>query len=140
MEEIKVKRIYNNKTYGWICDDDCYTNQGGLDLVNTSDGLVSLKNCSHSFRSKCETIGLYYYSGETTLTQTAIAAIIKLAHSKMPEEPCGCDVVMKLWRKDKEVPPVISSERAKCPFGINDGAWVAWKWVQSLRKFKVGSL
>lgn len=60
-------------------------------------------------------------------------AVIRLAHSKMPDEICGCQTFTKMWRRDRNVPVLITQERASNPFGLNDGAWIAWQFAKSLR-------
>lgn len=82
--------------------------------------------------------GLYYLAGEIVPTQQEIDMIIRLAHSKMPTEPCGCEIAQRLWQRDRNIPEFPSQERLDCPFGINDGAWIAWKWAQTLNKPRFG--
>lgn len=77
---------------------------------------------------------LNYQAGLTSLPRQAEDAVIRLAHARMPEEPCGCEVTQRLWRRDRNVPQVLTRERVNCPFGMNDGAWVAWRFAQSLKR------
>ena len=56
-------------------------------------------------------------------------AIVRLAHAKMPTEPCGCDPAKSLWTRDRNVPAVVTAERINCPFGLSDGAWAAFKFA-----------
>lgn len=72
---------------------------------------------------------LNYVSGLTSLDYIADLAIARLAHSKMPSEPCGYDRIKELWRSDNSIPVVLSVERLECPFGISNGAWMAWKFA-----------
>jgi len=51
----------------------------------------------------------------------------------MPEEPCGCEVAQRLWRRDRHVPEVLTRERINCPYGLSDGAWQAWRFTQSMK-------
>lgn len=76
---------------------------------------------------------LYYYSGLTTLSKQAEDAIIRLAHSKMPSEPCGCQSTQRLWQRDRYTPDVLTRERINNPFGLSDGAWWAWRQAQSMK-------
>jgi hypothetical protein len=90
--------------------------------------------------SRPERVRLNYKAGVTSLSYQAEDAILRLAHAKMPEEPCGCDVVQRLWKRDREVPKIVTSERLNNPFGLNDGAWIAWRFAMDLRKVRVGVL
>jgi len=84
---------------------------------------------------------LNYKAGATALTQQAEDTIIRLAHSKMADEPCGCDVTQRLWQRDRKVPEVLTRERINCPFGLSDGAWWAWKQAQNMKiRRSLGSL
>lgn len=83
-----------------------------------------------------EIIRLNYKAGADVLTRQAEDAIIRLAHAKMPVEPCGCDVVLRLWGRDRNVPEVLTAERLNCPFGLNDGAWIAFQFAQSMKIYK----
>lgn len=92
------------------------------------------------FTSKPERVRLNYKAGMDPLTFQAEDAILRLAHSKMPNEPCGCDVVQRLWSRDREVPSLLTAERLNCPFGMNDGAWIAWKFAGALKKYSMAVL
>jgi len=78
-------------------------------------------------------VRLNYRAGVHTLTQQQEDAIVRLAHAKMPNEPCGCEVAQRLWARDRETPKALTKERANCPFGMSDGAWVAWRFAQTLK-------
>lgn len=82
-------------------------------------------------------VNLYYKAG-TELDRLAENAIIRLAHSLMPSEPCGCDPVKALWKRDAHVPEVVTRERLSCPFGLSDGAWMAYMFAQSKRLVRGG--
>lgn len=82
--------------------------------------------------------GLWYLAGEIIPTVQEKDMIIRLAHSKMPDEPCGCEVAQRLWKRDRNIPDILTADRLQCPFGINDGAWIAYKWSQSFRKLRMG--
>lgn len=83
---------------------------------------------------------LNYYSGLQVLTRQAEDAIIRLAHSKMATEPCGCDVTQRLWARDRAQGDVLTRERINCPFGTSDGAWWAYRQAQTMRLGKAGVL
>jgi hypothetical protein len=84
-------------------------------------------------------IDLNYLSGLTTLPRGAEDAIIRLAHSLLPQAVCGCDSVLALWKRDTNVPLVLTRERINAPFGLSDGAWYAWQWTQT-HKLRRGSV
>lgn len=83
-------------------------------------------------RGKPQFVKLNYYAGATTTRQME-DAVIRLAHSKMPDEFCGCEVWTRLWRRDRNVPEVLTRERLNCPFGLSDGAWIAWTFTRQFR-------
>jgi len=87
-----------------------------------------------------EVVRLYYYAGVQTLTRQQEDAIVRLAHAKMPEEPCGCEVSQRLWERDREVPKALTREQANCPFGRSNGAWAAWRFAQTFRLVRGGTL
>lgn len=78
-------------------------------------------------------VDLNYLSGMSPTSRQAEDAVIRLAHSKMIKEPCGCDHARAAWDRDMHVPEVMGPERASCPFGLSDGAWIAWRFVQQFR-------
>jgi hypothetical protein len=68
-------------------------------------------------------------------------ATIRLAHSKMPQQPCArCDIATNYWTRDRNVPTIISGLREKCPFGISDGSWWSFRQVVSQRKMRLAVL
>lgn len=73
-----------------------------------------------------EYASLNYKAGLTALPNEAETAIIRLAHALMPETPCGCEQVNRVWMRDSRVPDVLTRERLNCPFGLSNGAWEAW--------------
>lgn len=83
-------------------------------------------------------MGLYYEAGEAVLNQMEIDMIIRLAHSKAPDEPCGCERAQRLWQRDRNIPEILTRERLNCNFGLNDGAYISWKWAQTLKKRTFG--
>jgi hypothetical protein len=59
--------------------------------------------------------------------------IVRLAHTKMPKEPCGCDPLRAMWTRDTKVSDMLTRERINCPFGMSDGAWTTWRWVENTK-------
>jgi len=58
----------------------------------------------------------------------------------MPKEPCACDIVQYYWERDRNMPEAFTRERANCPFGMSDGAWIAWRFAQTLKTVRGGVL
>ena len=83
---------------------------------------------------------LNYMAGLGALDPLWQGAILRLAHSLMPEEPCGCDVTQRLWKRDREIPTVITRERLNNPFGLSNGAWYAWKIAKGRRLIRGATL
>lgn len=142
---VDVKRIYNStsKEATLIYPDcnDCGTTTKNA-CIYIRDNRVGVIQVKGSNICGCcpQYVNLNYKAGLTVLTRQAEDAIVRLAHSKMPAEPCGCDVVKRLWGRDRHVPEVLTSERLNCPFGINDGAWIAYKFAQAMKIYRGSKL
>ena len=76
-------------------------------------------------------VDVYYQAGDLSLARVYEDAIIRLAHSAMPEEACGNIVTQHMWARDTKVPELVTRERINCPFGMSDGAWYAWTACQA---------
>lgn len=87
-----------------------------------------------------QAVRLNYLSGMSVITRQMEDAVVRLAHSKMPEEVCSCAPAHNLWLRDQHVPEVLTRERLGCPFGLNDGAWIAWRFVQAARLVRGSNL
>jgi hypothetical protein len=124
------------------CDDDCDTTDVAICafIIKSEIGAIRLGNlpgycnttpglCTSGIPRR---VKINYESGLTSLTREAEMAIIRLAHSLMPTEPCGCDVTQRLWKRDRTERDILSVERLNCPFGTSDGAWAAWSTVKSM--------
>jgi hypothetical protein len=109
---------------------------------NMEIGSVMLdSSCSSSCCSKgYESMSINYVAGLSVLSRQAETVILRLAHAKMPEKPCGCDYTESLWRRDTRIPEILTKERIECPFGMSDGAWIAWKWACGLELKRAGVL
>jgi hypothetical protein len=86
--------------------------------------------------SRPKLVRLNYYAGLETLTRQAEDAIVRLAHAKMPEEPCGCQQALRVWKRDTLIPEVLSRERLMCPYGLAEGAWIAWRFSKAMTMFR----
>lgn len=93
-----------------------------------------LNNCTHKYH----TAQLFYRAGLLRLPRDMEDAIVRLAHSLMPTEPCGCEYGQRLWQRDRTVPELLTPQRMNCPFGLNDGAWQAWLKTQKARVMRFG--
>jgi len=141
---VDIKRVYNDPSTNAVlvsphsCNGDCLTNGcseytqtaciylrradlGYVDVVpatyTSGSWLKSILTCCNP-----EYVKLNYKSGLNPITRQAEDAIVRLAHSKMPEELCGCDTWSRLWKRDTEIPDVLTRERLNCPFGLSNGA------------------
>jgi hypothetical protein len=90
-------------------------------------------NCGYNY----ELVRLNYQAGLRTLDTAMKSALVRLAHARMASEPCGCDIVQRLWERDRKAPDVLSRERLNCPFGPSEGAWVAYKLAQSRKLYRM---
>lgn len=97
--------------------------------------VTGLVHCGGWHRAK-----LFYQAGLTQLDPVLQDAIVRLAHARMPQEPCGCDITQGLWKRDRNIPQIVTRERINCPFGMSDGAFHAWKIAQSKRLWRMGVL
>jgi len=118
-----------------------YVHDGRLGLVgvqqaNYSDGAWSPASSYLPWQQ----VSLNYHAGRTTVLRITEDAVIRLAHSNMPTEPCGCDVTQRLWKRDRSTPTILTAERLNCPLGISDGAWMAWRFATSQRLVRGGLL
>lgn len=77
-------------------------------------------------------VRLSYKAGLEEMPVLGMDAVIRLAHSMMPEGPCGCDIATLHWQRDRKVPDYVAPERMRVPWGFSDGAWAAWQWAAQL--------
>ena len=89
-------------------------------------------------KGSAQNVRINYLAGLQTLTRQAEMTILRLAHAKLPNEPCGCDVIQRMWRRDRNVPDLLTRERLNCPFGLTDGAWVAWRYAEDMKVYRAG--
>lgn len=140
---VDIKRVYNDSSvqatlaYRSSCTGCSEKTLAGCFYVRDKRlGILDIQlsaNGSGSCRCGAEIIRLNYKAGADVLTAQAEDAIIRLAHSKMPVEPCGCDVIRRLWARDRNIPEVLTRERLNCPFGLHDGSWVAYQFAQQMK-------
>lgn len=142
-ETVDVKRIYTDTTTQAIllCSNcsEC-SNRELLNCVRILNerlgtfevGIGNLGNCICGCRPN--RIGFNYYAGDINTTQKTKEMVVRLAHSKLPNEPCGCEIATRLWREDREIPEIITQDLMTNPFGVNRGALLAYMWVKGQPK------
>jgi hypothetical protein len=153
LQTVDVKRVYNDESTHaemvWpnscgCCMSNCpvcgeYTRDGCITVTDAYNGIVTVLRGTYSGGAwvgltgcgRSVNVRLNYLSGLTPLTQEAINSIIRLAHTKMPYSPCGCDMTRQAWMADRKITGAITPERANCPFGMLDGAWTAWRFIRA---------
>jgi hypothetical protein len=155
--EVDIKRVYNDTTdqgvlvyphgKGCTCqpacesdeDDACvWVRDSYLGFVDARRAALSSLSCTCGQAPAYAKIN--YYAGVTELTTQMEDAIVRLCHSKMPHPPCGCDTVMEMWKRDREIPAVLDSERLNCDFGLSAGAWTAWKFANAMQTARASVL
>jgi hypothetical protein len=72
-----------------------------------------------------------YYEAGTVDVPNWEQAVIRLAHTYLVVEPCGCALFDMALKRDRNIPSVLTAERINCPLGTMDGAWYAWQWLQN---------
>lgn len=153
LAEVDVKRIYTDSSTQAVlvrpncrnnsCANGCYecTQSACMYLRDPYLGIVDVNPanwdedlsewrtnvvCRHHYAM----VRLNYLAGVRELDLQAEMAIVRLAHSKMGQPPCQCDKTSGMWKWDYDVTGAVTRERVNCPFGLSNGAWLAWKWSQ----------
>jgi hypothetical protein len=124
------------------CSEDCEeeTKTACLYIKNAEVGILTLGKVTGSCTccsGGAHKLRINYRAGLSTLSRKVEMAIVRLAHSRMPTEPCGCDVTQRLWNRDRNEPEMLDRERLNCPFGTSDGAWSAWRLAMSMTTFRM---
>lgn len=136
--EVDVKRIYTDTTTQAVllcsnCSNCTVTEKNNcVRVLNQKLGTleVNINNLTCSCGCVPERIGFNYYCGNIGNTQKAKEMVIRLAHSKLPNEPCGCTIAQRLWQDDREVPDIVTQDLMDNPLGINRGAILTWMWLK----------
>jgi hypothetical protein len=135
---VDVHRVYNDATIqaklvhkDSICSSFCVEDYDSscMWLDNPILGIIHVDLNVGCFCGNYSHADLNYEAGVYPLSRIEEQMIVRLAHAKMPVEPCGCDVTQRIWRRDREEPKIMTRDRANCPFGTSNGAWTAWKWA-----------
>lgn len=148
-DTVDVKRIYTDNSIQAkliyrpeACPTDCTESYDNVCIFMDTPAIGKIR-VSYGYPSTCKQyshVELNYKAGAEELTRTMESMVIRLAHSMMPTEPCGCDVTQRLWMRDREIPKILTKERIECPFGMSDGAWIAWKWACGLQLNRLSTL
>lgn len=121
---------------GRRCCNSCVEETGTacITIISPGTGYIRLIPDTSWFGCVCNPpyVRLNYKAGLTELSPLAMDAIIRLAHSMMPEGPCGCDLAQTYWKRDRNVPDFVAPERMVVPWGFSDGAWYSWLWTRQL--------
>lgn len=123
------------------CAPDCLTTEASVCAI-IEDSEVGIVRLGRPALTVCPTgeprrVRVNYRAGLSSLSRHIEMAIVRLAHSRMPTEPCGCDVTQRLWSRDRNEPKLLDRERLNCPFGTSDGAWAAWRIAQSIANYRL---
>lgn len=144
--DVDVKRVYNDTgTQATMvrvsCNNNCVEETGDacIHVRYPRIGSVDVQMGSTLCRDSWNFAELNYYSG-LEMTKQARDAIIRLAHTKMPEPPCNCSPISYYWERDRKMPDVLTRERLNNPFGLMDGAWIAWRFTQAMKLHRGGTL
>lgn len=161
LDAVDVVRVYNDPSTNavlvtpHVCDGACtlngcaeYTQTACMYIRDHRLGLVDVVPATYSSGwraggSTCicgggELVRLNYQAGLWSLDYTLKMALVRLAHSLMPDEPCGCSVTQRQWEADRKRPDVLTAERLNCPFGASEGAWFAYNALRPRRIVRMG--
>lgn len=106
---------------------------GAMDAVQgTFANSLWTPTCNRCYGSQPDKVRVSYLAGLNPITLQAENAVLRLAHAKMPQSVCGCEVLRSMWARDTKIPEVLTRERENCPFGMSDGAWVAWRFANAI--------
>lgn len=138
----------NNNCYGGCTEctqTGCiYMLDPEIGFVNVSPAVWDEETETWNARNVCGTgyslVRLNYACGIEYLTPEAEKIIISLAHSKLYGPPCGSDALADLWKKDNEIPRMLTRERINCPFGMANGAWNAYLWAKQFKSVRASIL
>lgn len=159
LDSVDVVRVYNDPSTNAVivsphtCDGACtqngcaeYTQTACIYISDHRLGLVDVVPATYSSGwtrgGAClcsgEIVRLNYQAGLWSLDYTLKMALVRLAHSLMPEEPCQCTVTQRQWETDRKRPDVLTAERLNCPFGASEGAWFAYNALRPRRIVRMG--
>lgn len=153
-DSVDIKRVYTDNTTqaklvsNHACNSSCFTTgcseysvDGCVYVKDGPNGIVEIVPATYTGgqwvrNNSCSNyrrVRLYYKSGLPTLNTNLQEAVVRLAHSLMATEPCGCQITQRLWQRDRNVPDYVTRQRSTNPFGVTDGAWWAYEQVRNFR-------
>lgn len=157
-----IKRVFNdestNAVLTWPHGDQCCatcaatTATACMSIIDAEIGAFDVLRATYSAatwsrstctlcRTKPTRAHLNYRAGLVQpINQQVADTVVRLAHSKMPMKPCACDIVADVWARDRNVPAQLTAARVNNPFGINEGAWIAWQFAQTFALRRGGVL
>lgn len=83
-------------------------------------------------RGNYSLVRLNYIAGLRQLNLQAEMAIIRLAHVLMGRPPCQCDRTLQIFQADYSITGAVTRERVNCPFGLQNGAWSAYRFALTM--------
>lgn len=109
-------------------------------LAATYSGGNWTARCRTCWSARPTNLRVSYLAGMNPISLQAEQAVLRLAHAKMPEAPCGCGPLKDLWARDTRVPEFIDQVRIENPFGPSDGALVAYRFAHQIKLHGAGAL
>lgn len=143
---MEVRRVYNDPATQAIVThaSGCACKQEQLSACiqvrNPETGHIGLYPTGKSACGCRQSMSLNYRAGLSTFDPRTFDMTVRLAHAKMPNQPCGCDIAAALYQRDHLTPEYIAPERLACPFGQADGAWQAFRYARSIKVHRAGVL
>lgn len=126
-----VTFVWNNYDCLPNCDQTtqqgCAIIQGSranrLSRVQVRPGLYTSGVFAAKRFTKCynpDSVRISYYSGKQSSASDELMTI-RLAHTLMPNSPCGCETLDNMWRRDTE-----REDALVTPYGYSRGATAVW--------------
>jgi hypothetical protein len=157
---VDVRRVYNDpSTHAYLvrdhaCDTLCaaegcatQTDTACMIIRNPIEGIVEVHPATYSSgwtqqaQQYCYNhVRLNYQAGLRVVPRQLETVIVRLAHSLMPEEPCGCETTQRLWARDRKTGDILSREMLNNPWGYSAGALFAHAWAMQNAQWKGGIL
>lgn len=144
--QVEVRRVYNDPTTQAVVNHAtgcaCANEQSSacIQVKNPDTGHIGIYPTGRGGCACKQSVSLNYRAGMTAFDPRTFDMTVRLAHAKMPNQPCGCDVAAALYQRDHLTPEYISPERLACPFGQADGAWQAFRYARSIKVYRAGVL
>jgi hypothetical protein len=98
------------------------------------DAATASWTCSSPVLCGCysgDKVASVHYLAGTTSVPGWEQAVIRLAHTYIVVEPCGCTLFDAAVHRDRRIPTVLTAERINNPLGEMDGSWYAWQWLMN---------